>query len=50
LQAVMKTPRLIDLRNVYKLADMETRPFQYVSVGRPDITPPTQNNLRRVAT
>jgi UDPglucose 6-dehydrogenase len=31
----MKTPVLVDLRNVYRPADMRKRGFTYVSVGRP---------------
>ena len=31
----LKTPVLIDLRNIYRPAEMRTKGFQYVSVGRP---------------
>ncbi|MFN3573944.1 MAG: UDP-glucose dehydrogenase family protein [Phenylobacterium sp.] len=35
LKADMKTPLLVDLRNIYKPADMRQEGFQYVSIGRP---------------
>jgi UDPglucose 6-dehydrogenase len=35
VKRVMKTPVLVDLRNVYRPADMRKRGFTYVSVGRP---------------
>jgi UDPglucose 6-dehydrogenase len=34
VKRVMKTPVLVDLRNVYRPADMRKRGFTYVSVGR----------------
>ena len=34
---LMKTRRLIDLRNIYRIADMEKSGFHYVSIGRPEI-------------
>jgi UDPglucose 6-dehydrogenase len=39
LREIMKTHRLIDLRNIYKLPYMEEQEFHYVSVGRPEIRP-----------
>ena len=39
IEESMRTPRLIDLRNIYKPKDMEARKFHYVSVGRKDIFP-----------
>jgi len=36
LKAVMRAPRVIDLRNIYNPADMKARGFHYTSVGRPD--------------
>jgi UDPglucose 6-dehydrogenase len=36
---MMNTPILVDLRNIYKTADMQNRPFQYVSIGRADVLP-----------
>ncbi|PZO80307.1 MAG: UDP-glucose 6-dehydrogenase, partial [Micavibrio aeruginosavorus] len=35
----MKAKRIIDLRNVYKVEDIEKHGFHYVSIGRPDILP-----------
>lgn len=39
LAELLKTKRLIDLRNIYKRKEMMARGFHYVSVGRPDVTP-----------
>lgn len=44
---LMRERRLIDLRNVYKPADMEDSNFHYVSIGRPEIRPAAP--LRRAA-
>jgi UDPglucose 6-dehydrogenase len=33
----MKQKRLIDLRNIYKVSDVEKHGFNYVSIGRPDV-------------
>ncbi|MBM3635832.1 MAG: UDP-glucose/GDP-mannose dehydrogenase family protein [Alphaproteobacteria bacterium] len=35
VRASLKTPVLIDLRNIYRPVEMRTKGFQYVSVGRP---------------
>ena len=35
VKKIMKTPAVIDLRNVYHPADMVKRGFVYSSVGRP---------------
>ncbi|MDP3673733.1 MAG: UDP binding domain-containing protein, partial [Novosphingobium sp.] len=34
VKELMKTPTVVDLRNVYQPSDMERRGFNYVSVGR----------------
>ncbi|HYD44306.1 MAG TPA: UDP binding domain-containing protein, partial [Phenylobacterium sp.] len=34
IKLVMRAPRIIDLRNIYKPADMRARGFEYASVGR----------------
>lgn len=34
---IMKTPVLVDLRNIYTMDEMENLPFHYVSLGRPVI-------------
>ena len=44
----MKQKRLIDLRNIYKVADIEPYGFQYVSIGRPEIAPDAAKKLRAV--
>jgi UDPglucose 6-dehydrogenase len=35
VRAILRKPVVIDLRNVYKPADMVARGFTYVSIGRP---------------
>ena len=35
----MKTRRLIDLRSIYKLSEIEGSGFHYVSIGRPEVQP-----------
>ena len=35
---IMKQKRLIDLRNIYKLDEVKAHGFQYVSIGKADIT------------
>jgi UDPglucose 6-dehydrogenase len=47
IEAMMASPRLIDLRNIYKLPDMESRGFHYVSIGRPEVCP--QQEKARIA-
>lgn len=49
LGEAMKDKRLVDLRNIYKLADMRETDFLYVSVGRKTITPETKAVLKEVA-
>ena len=44
----MKARRLIDLRNIYKLAEVEPHGFHYVSIGRPDIAPDAAKKIRAV--
>lgn len=39
LSDTMKTKRLIDLRNIYKLPYMAETGFHYVSIGRPEVHP-----------
>ncbi|MBA4203478.1 UDP-glucose dehydrogenase family protein [Pannonibacter sp. Q-1] len=34
LKSIMRTPNVIDLRNIYRMEDMTQRGFNYVSVGR----------------
>ena len=35
VKKLLKTPTVVDLRNVYQPSDMVKRGFNYVSVGRP---------------
>jgi UDPglucose 6-dehydrogenase len=35
VRAILRKPVVVDLRNVYKPADMVARGFTYVSIGRP---------------
>lgn len=49
LEEMMKTPRIIDLRNIYKLPEMEARGFEYFSIGRPDLKPSQSSKLRSVS-
>lgn len=49
LRDTMKTPCLIDLRNIYKIPEMQVRGFHYVSVGRPDVKPDQSTRLRSVS-
>lgn len=42
----MSHKRLIDLRNIYKVSDVEPLGFHYVSVGRADIVPGAVQKLR----
>lgn len=39
LKTLLKQPLLVDLRNVYKPAEMKQAGFTYHSVGRPPVTP-----------
>ncbi len=36
VKAALKTPLMVDLRNIYRPAQMREEGFRYVSVGRPD--------------
>jgi UDPglucose 6-dehydrogenase len=39
VKSLMKTPLVVDLRNVYKRQDMQRHGFHYLSVGRQDVVP-----------
>jgi UDPglucose 6-dehydrogenase len=39
VRELLRTPVVIDLRNIYKPADMEAAGLAYHSIGRPSITP-----------
>lgn len=47
--AAMTQKLLVDLRNIYKLADMEETDFHYVSVGRREIHPDSKPALKEVS-
>ncbi len=49
VEAAMKTPVLVDLRNIYKLPEMEQTGFNYVSIGRPATVPGNKIKLRSVS-
>lgn len=49
IAALMKTPRLIDLRNIYKPHEMEKAGFHYVSIGRPEIKTKDPAKLRAIS-
>lgn len=36
LKAAMRSPTLVDLRNVYRRKEVEAAGFSYASIGRPD--------------
>ncbi len=36
VKALMKAPVMVDLRNIYRPADMAEAGFAYTSIGRPD--------------
>jgi UDPglucose 6-dehydrogenase len=48
LGAAMKEKRLIDLRNVYKVEDMQDSGFHYISIGRGEVRPAAAK-LRQVS-
>ncbi len=39
IKSLLKTPLIIDLRNIYKRLEMQKLGFHYVSVGRQDVLP-----------
>ncbi len=44
----MKQKRLVDLRNIYKVEEVEAHNFHYVSIGRADVVPSDAKKLRAV--
>ncbi len=48
IAATMKQKRLIDLRNIYKVSEVEPHGFHYVSIGRPEVQPSSAKKLRAV--
>ncbi len=49
LGALMKTKTLVDLRNIYKPADMKGTGFQYISIGRPELRPDGKAVLKAIS-
>lgn len=45
----MKTRRLIDLRNIYKVEEAKAHDFHYVSIGRAEIFPGKKASLKAVS-
>jgi len=39
VRAALRTPLVVDLRNIYKRQDMQAHGFHYVSIGRQDVVP-----------
>jgi UDPglucose 6-dehydrogenase len=35
IKSVLKEPLIVDLRNIYRPADIRAKGFRYVSIGRP---------------
>ena len=50
LAKIMKEKRLIDLRNIYKTAEVQARNFHYVPVGRKEILPGPQDAISKTGT
>jgi UDPglucose 6-dehydrogenase len=50
LRSIMKRPVLIDLRNIYKAADLQSRGFIYSSIGRPDAVPASSETIAEATT
>ncbi len=46
LGEIMKTKRIIDLRNIYKTAEMKAHNFHYVSIGRAELLPSADTELK----
>ncbi len=46
---LMNEKRLIDLRNIYQVSEMETMDFHYVSIGRPEVLPAKKSVLKEVS-
>jgi UDPglucose 6-dehydrogenase len=39
IKSLMRTPVVVDLRNIYNPGDMASAGFSYVSIGRPNASP-----------
>jgi UDPglucose 6-dehydrogenase len=49
IEEIMKSKCIVDLRNIYKLPDMEKRGFRYFSIGRRSICPPSTEALKKAS-
>lgn len=49
LAEIMKTKRMIDMRNIYKPDVLREKGFHYVSIGRPVVTPEQDVELKQVS-
>lgn len=45
----LKSKIIVDMRNIYKLPDMESRGFKYVSIGRPVLDGVVDSKIRAVS-
>lgn len=46
---LMKEKRLLDLRNIYKVSEMENSGFHYISIGRPEVRPTKIEAIKEVS-
>lgn len=46
VEDLMKEKCIIDMRNIYKLPDMEQRGFRYISIGRPALDASNKQSLK----
>lgn len=49
LADIMKVKRVVDLRNIYKTAEMRAKGFHYISVGKKEVLPNEDAGLKSVA-
>ncbi len=49
LAEVMKTKRMIDMRNIYNPEDMQERGFHYISIGRPEVRSDRVEDLKKAS-
>ena len=49
IASTMKSPCIVDLRNIYKIPEMQENHFHYVSIGRKEVCPETNVGLKKVS-